>query len=115
MQIVIAVVVMGVIGLVAVVLVAAATLIRLLPLLMLVLMVVGAVRWWERRAGRRAGPYAPAPPRSSAIPRPAAPPPPTVRYPDGWLMVPLWIDPRGRAQRRPVMDAEVISVQDHDG
>jgi hypothetical protein len=106
MQVLIAFVIMGLIGVVAVVLVAAAALVRLLPLLIVVLVVVGAVRWWER-SGR-------GPARQAAIPPPAPPPWPTMPRPDGWVMVPLWI-PQGRGQHHPVIDAEVINVDEQHG
>jgi uncharacterized iron-regulated membrane protein len=109
-QILIAFVIMGLIGVLAVVLIAAAVLIRLVPLLILVLVVVGAVRWWERRTHRRA-----APPLPPTIAAPVPPPRPTLPRPDGWVLVPVWVDPYGRPQRRPVIDAEVISVVEHDG
>jgi hypothetical protein len=115
MQILIAFVVMGLIGAVAVVLAATAALIRVAPLLIAVVVMVGAVRCWERRRLARRGPRAPAPPRPPAVPAPA---PPAARFlsrPSGWVLVPVWIDPAGRAHRRPVIDAEVISVEEHHG
>lgn len=114
MQVLIALVMMGLIGVVAVVLVAAAALVRLLPLLIVVLVVVGAVRWFERPGRRRPAPCPPAPPRPIAAPRPVPPPWPPMPRPDGWVMVPVWI-PHGRAQHHPVIDAEVISVDEHHG
>jgi hypothetical protein len=110
MQILIALVVMGLIGVLAVVLIAASALIRSLPLLIVVLVVVGAVRWWERCTHRGA---APAPPPTIAGPVP--PPRSMLPRPDGWVLVPVWLDPHSRPQRRPVIDAEVISVDEHDG
>jgi uncharacterized iron-regulated membrane protein len=112
MQILIAFVVMGLIGVAAVVLVAAAALIRLWSLLVVVLVVVGAVRWWGRRGHTRTPP---SPPRPHATPRPAPSPWPTMPRTGGWVLVPVWMDPSGRPQRRPDIDAEVISVEQHDG
>src|ERR1700677_3033989 len=101
MQILIAFVVMGLIGAVAVVLAATAALIRVAPLLIAVVVMVGAVRCWERRR--------------LAVPAPAPPAAPFLSRPSGWVFVPVWIDPAGRAHRRPVIDAEVISVEEHHG
>jgi hypothetical protein len=114
MQILIAFVIMGLIGTLAVALIAAATLIRLLPVLIVVLVVVGAVRWWERRGDRQA-PCRPAPPRPITAPRSAPPPWPTMPRPDAWVLVPVWMAPRGRGPHHPVIDAEVISVDEHHG
>jgi len=113
MQILIAVVVMGLIGAVAVVLTATAALVRVAPLLITVVVVVGAVRWWERRPPRP-GPRAPAPPRPPAVSAPVAQPASSWR-PGGWVLVPVWVDSRGRAHRHPVIDAEVISTEGHHG
>jgi hypothetical protein len=113
MQILIAFVVIGVIGVFAVVLVASAALIQCLPLLIVVLAVVGALRLWERRSHPRNTPWPPTPAaRPRAIPPPAPPPRPTLPRPDGWALVPVWLNPAAR-QQHPVIDAEVISEQDH--
>jgi hypothetical protein len=108
MQVLIAFVMMGLIGVAAVVLTAAAALIQFLPLLAVVLAVLGALRWWERRGHHRRV-------RFPASGRPAPPSPPIPPRLGGWLMVPVWVDPGGRAQRSPVIDGEVISVEEHDG
>jgi hypothetical protein len=115
MQILTAFVIMGLIGAVAVVLVAAAALVRLLPLLIVVLVVVRALRWWGRRGHRRRAPSPPTPPRPITAPGSAPPPWPTMPRPDGWVMVPMWLDPHGRGQHHRVIDAEVISVDEHHG
>lgn len=114
MQILIAFVVMGLIGLVAVVLAAGAALIKFMPLLVVVLVVIGAVRFWERRGDNPVAPP-PAPPRPPAISRPAPPAPLIPPRPTGWVMVPVWMDPSGRPHRHPVIDAEVISEDQHHG
>lgn len=114
MQILIAFVVMGLIGLVAVVLAAAAALIKFAPLLVGVLVVIGAVRWWERRGHSPVAPP-PAPAHPQTLPRPAPPAPPMPPRPTGWVMVPVWMDPSGRPHRHPVIDAEVISEDQHHG
>jgi hypothetical protein len=108
MQVLIALVMMGLIGVLAVVLTAAAALIQFLPLLAVVLTVLGALRWGERRSHRRRA-------RPPASRRPAPPPPPIPQRLGRWVMVPVWVDPGGRAHHRPVIDAEVISAEDHDG
>ena len=113
MQLLIAVVVMGSIGVFAVVLTAAAALIQVLPVLAVVLIFLGALRWWELR--RR-----PAAPRSTAacppaFPPVAPPPPPVPPRLAGWMMVPVWVDLGARTPRRPAIDVEVLSVEEHDG
>ena len=99
MQVLIGFVMMGLIGVLAVVLTAAVALIQFLPLLAVVLAVLGALRWWERRSHRRR----------------ARPPPPMLPRPDGWVVVPVWLDRGGGVRRRPVVDAEVISVEEDHG
>ena len=115
MQILIAFVVMGLIGVFAVVLAASAALIQCLPLVIVVLAVVGAVRWWERRSHPRNPPLPSTPPRVPAVSRPEPPPRPALPRPDGWVVVPVWLDRSGGVRRRPVIDAEVISVDEDHG
>jgi hypothetical protein len=110
MQIVIALIVMGVIGAVATILVATAALIQLAPLLIGALVVVGAVRRLQRG---RARPL-PAPPSVLRPGRPRSAP--MLPCPDGWVLVAVWGCPECRVQHRPpVVDADVISVEDHRG
>jgi hypothetical protein len=111
MQILIALIVMGVIGTVATILVATAALIQLAPLLIVALAVVGAVRTLQRRHHRPL----PAPPSAVRPGRPR-PTPPTLPPPDGWVLVAVWGRPEDRVQHRPpVVDADVISVEEHHG
>jgi hypothetical protein len=115
MQILIAVIVMGLIATVAVVLAAGATISRLAPLLIAVLVVVGVVRSLQRRRKPR-----PAPPPLPGVIRPAPPQPvapirPTMPRPDGWMLVPMWWLPAQPVHRPPVLDADIISVEEHRG
>lgn len=106
MQVLIAFIIMGLIGVFAVVLTVAAALIKLLPFLAVTLVLLGALRWWERR--RR-------PARQPVSARLAPPPPPIPPRLAGWMTVPVWVKPGGRPNRRPAIDVEVISVEEHDG
>lgn len=113
MQILIAVLVMGVIGVVATVLVAAAALVRLAPLLIVALVVAVVVRTIQRRGLRRltaSPPGAGPPPLPRLAPRTWPMPPRS----DGWVLVPMWWLPE-RHLHRPIIDADVISVEEHDG
>jgi hypothetical protein len=111
MQILIALVVMSVIGTVATLLIATAALIQLAPLLIAALVVAGAVRRLQRRRGRPL----PAPPSVLRRARPRSSPP-TLPCPDGWLLIGVWERPENRGPHRPpVVDAEIISVEDHRG
>jgi hypothetical protein len=113
MQILIAVIVMGVIATVATALVAAAALLQLAPLVVAALVVLGVVHRWQRRR-----PLRPAPSPLSVSPptavRPAARARPVPPRPDGWVLVPMWWLPEHRTPR-PVVDAEVISVEENHG
>jgi hypothetical protein len=112
MQNLIAFVVMGLIAAVATLLVAISALIKLAPLLIAVGIVVGALRWLRRRRSRPA----PLPPGTMPVGslRPVAPvllPP----RPDGWVLMPMWWHPEHRVHRSTVLDAEIISVDEHRG
>jgi hypothetical protein len=113
MQILIALIVMGVIATVATILVATAALIQLAPLLIAALAVVGALRTLQRRHHRQF----PAPPGvlRRALPRPLTPTLPALPCPDGWVLVAVWGRPEHCVHRPPVVDAEVISVEEHHG
>jgi hypothetical protein len=103
---------MGMLAMAAVVLVAVQALIKLLPLLVAALLVVIAVRFWERRR-HASGVAPPAPPHPPALRRPATPAQPVRPRPvGGWVMVPVWMPAAGQPQRRPFIDAEVISSED---
>jgi hypothetical protein len=110
---------------------------KLLPLLIPALLVVVAVRYWERRR-RPTGAAVVAPTAVVEVPAAAAfgshrpnnldtmrshlagPP---YRYaearvdgiPDGWVMVPVWRGSATDQQQHTVIDAEVISEDDHRG
>jgi hypothetical protein len=128
---------MGTVVMVAAVVVVIDVLMKLLPLLICALLVVIAVRYLERR--RRPG-LATVTPSSAVIdaPRPtgfASPNPGTLntmrnhlassghRYADvcspsladGWVMVPVWRGSGLHQQQHNIIDAEVISEDDHRG
>jgi hypothetical protein len=110
MQILIALIVMGVVGTAATILVATAAVIQLAPLLVASLVVVGVLRRWQRRRHR------PRPaPRGDLRPALPWPSPPVSPCPDGWVLVAVWGRPECRVHRPPVVDADILSVEEHHG
>lgn len=108
MQTLIALTVMGLIGAVASILAAASALIGMAPLLIVALIAVGVLRR-RRRGPRPCGVMAP------VLPRPAPAPHPMPVCPDGWLLFPIWRRPEDPAPRSAVLDAEIISIDEHHG
>jgi hypothetical protein len=128
---------MGAVVMAAVVFALVDVVMKLLPLLIAALVAVVAVRSWERRRHRAP---ATAGARSAVVNVPgeaafAAHPPTTLDTPrshlatgayrhagvsvpdapDGWVMVPVWRGSAPHRQQHTVIDAEVISEDEHRG
>lgn len=115
MRILIALLCMGFLATMATALALFEVLARTWPLLIVALGVVVAVRQYDRRTRKAAGPPAALlPARSVAVPRPAPASQPIQARPAGWVLVPVWVDSQGQPQRHPVIDGDVI-MEDRRG